>query len=114
MKRLLVLSLLITISTHLFGMDIWFRFDKVSSDSIKWNVEIGRINIDQPRNLIIIFSNRTQVYRIVDKINKFKFKVRDRRRNASYIEIRDDDVIVYSGDIFTIYKIVPPHKPSNP
>lgn len=113
MKRLLIISLLVTMTSHLFGENIWFRFNKVSSDSIKWEIETGRINIDQSKRLIIIFSNRTQVYRIIDQINSSKYRVRDRRRNVFEVEVTECSIKVSSDNSITIYKM-PPHKPPKP
>lgn len=113
MKRLLIISLLVIMTSHLFGENIWFRFNKVSSDSIKWEIETGRINIDQSKRLIIIFSNRTQVYRIIDQINSSKYRVRDRRRNVFEVEVTECSIKVSSDNSITIYKMTP-HKPYEP
>lgn len=108
MKRLLIISLLIAMPSYLSGRTTWFRFNKVSSDSIDWKIEVGRINIDQSKGLIIIFGNRTQIYRIIDRINLSKYRVRDRRRNVFEVEVTECSIRVSRDSSITIYKMPSP------
>lgn len=108
MKRLLIISLLVVSSLTSLGESVWLRYNKVSSDSLKWRVEIGRINIDLDRCLIIIFSSKVQVYRITDEVAPRNFKVRDKDMNILNIEVGTDIVKVYGDSTYTAYK---PSKP---
>ena len=108
MRKLLIISLLIVIPSYLFGRNTWFIFNRVSSDSIEWRIEMGRINIDQSKGLIIIFSNRTQVYRIIDRINSSKYRVRDRRRDILEVEVTECSIKVSNDDSITIYEMPSP------